>query len=236
MYMWKILRFDELDSTNAYAKRNCSLTADRTIVVAHTQTAGRGRLDRKWLSEPGGLYFSVVLKPGQIDFLPNVTQLMALAVCQTVHRLGAQSWLKWPNDVLADGKKLCGILSEAVTDFHGFQALVVGVGLNVNQADVSQAGQPATSLKNLGIDTTQENVLESVLTDFFDGYEAVLQRGFSVIRAAYLQYFPYLGKQVTIRHGATPVSGTVETISPDGKLILNTPQGQTIISIGDMCI
>ncbi len=98
MYMRKILRFDELDSTNAYAKRNCSLTADQTIIVAKTQTAGRGRMSRTWLSQPGGLYFSVVLKPAQTDFLANLTQLMALSVCKTVQTWGVNAWLKWPND------------------------------------------------------------------------------------------------------------------------------------------
>lgn len=234
--MRKILRFDELDSTNAYAKRNCSLTADQTIIVAKTQTAGRGRMSRTWLSQPGGLYFSVVLKPAQTDFLANLTQLMALSVCKTVQTWGVNAWLKWPNDVLANDKKLCGILSEAVVNEKGFQALIVGVGINVRQADLSTAGQPAVSLAMLGVQTTEEDVLNAVLTHFFEGYEQVLKQGFSALSIEYLKHFPYLGKEVTIRHGATPTRGIVETISSQGELVLRTPQGQTIISIGDMCV
>ena len=236
IYMWRILRFDELDSTNAYAKRICSLIADKTTIVARIQTAGRGRMDRKWLSQPGGLYFSVVLKPQQTDFLPNLTQLMALSVCCAVQEIGATAWLKWPNDVLVDGKKLCGILSEAVTGKNGLTALVLGVGINVNQTDLHAAGQPAVSLRMLGIQIDTDSLLQRVLDNFFAVYPTVLEQGFQAIRSPYLQHFPYIGKQVTIRHGASPVSGIVETISPDGKLILNTPQGQTIISIGDMCV
>ena len=234
--MQKILRFDELDSTNAYAKRNCSLIADQTIIVGKTQTAGRGRMTRSWLSEFGGLYFSVVLKPAQIKHLPNLTQLMSLAVCQTLHAFKAPAQLKWPNDVLVNEKKICGILSEAVIDKNKFQALVLGVGVNVAQADLSRVGQPAVSLAELGIIAGTEQVLTLILDRFFAQYEKVLQNGFSAIRTEYLNYFPYIGQEVKIQYGAKPAQGTVETISPNGELVLNTPNGQTIISIGDMCI
>ncbi len=193
-------------------------------------------MTRSWLSQPGGLYFSVVLKPQKIDFLPNLTQLMALSVCQTLQQLGVNAWLKWPNDVLAGGKKICGILSEAVTHAAGFEALVLGVGINVRQADLSAAGQPATSLAMLGVQTDEDTVLDAVLAQFFDGYTTVLEKGFSALSALYLKHFPYIGKEVEIRHGAAPVRGIVETISPNGELVLNTPQGKTIISIGDMCV
>ncbi|MBO7238683.1 MAG: biotin--[acetyl-CoA-carboxylase] ligase [Elusimicrobiaceae bacterium] len=234
--MRKMLRFDELDSTNAYAKRNCSLIENQTIIVAKTQSAGRGRLSRSWLSEPGGLYFSVVLKPTQITHLANLTQLMALSVCQVLRELGVAAQLKWPNDVLVNDKKICGILSEAVTSENKFDALVLGVGVNIAQTDLSRAGQPAVSLAMLGINYDAEKMLQQILDRFFAQYENVLQNGFSAIRTDYLNYFPYIGKEVIIAHGTTPTRGTVQTISPVGELILNTPAGQTVISIGDMCI
>ena len=234
--MWKILRFDQLDSTNAYAKRNCSLIENQTVVMAKTQTAGRGRMTRTWLSEPGGLYFSILLKPAQTAYLPNLTQLMALAVCQTIRTLGAEAQLKWPNDVLVGQKKICGILSEAITSVKGFQALVLGVGVNVDQVDLSHVEQPAISLRSIGIHTDTETVLQQVLDCFFALYPTVLKNGFSAIRTDYLTSFPYIGKEVTITHGVHPACGTVQTISPNGELVLNTPEGQTIISIGDMCI
>lgn len=234
--MWNILRFDELDSTNAYAKRNSSLLTDHTVIVAQTQTAGRGRLDRKWLSQKGGLYFSLLLKPSQTGFLPNLTQLMALSVCQTAQNLGANAWLKWPNDVLADGKKLCGILSQAVTGKDGFEALVLGCGVNVRQEDLNAAGQPAVSLHTLGIETNEESVLQTLLETFSAGYENVLQRGFETIRPDYLARFPYLGREVRVKNGAEEIRGTAETISPEGKLKLHTPRGFMEISIGDMMV
>ena len=236
MYMRKMLRFDELDSTNAYAKRSCSLISDQTIIVAKTQTAGRGRMTRTWLSEPGGLYFSVVLKPAQLTHLANLTQLMALSVCGILREIGAPAQLKWPNDVLVNGQKICGILSEAVTSAKEFDALILGVGINVAQTDLSRAGQPAVSLKMLGLPAEPEKILQQACDRFFAQYEDVLQNGFSAIRNDYLKYFPYIGKEVVIAHGTAPARGTVETISPGGELVLNTPAGQTIISIGDMII
>ena len=234
--MRKILRFDVLDSTNAYAKRNCSLMEDQTIIVAKTQSAGRGRLTRKWLSEPGGLYFSVVLKPAQTAHLANLTQLMALTVCRVLRGLNLPAQIKWPNDVLIGRRKICGILSEAVTSGNAICALVLGVGVNVAQTDLSAAGQPAVSLAMLGLQTDAEKMLQEICDRFFARYEAVLQNGFSAIRTDYLTCFPYIGKEVAVANGTAPARGTVQTISLDGELILNTPAGQTVISIGDMCI
>ncbi len=230
------MHFEELDSTNAYAKRQCSLLADKTVIVARTQSAGRGRLSRSWRSDPGGLYFSLVLKPRETDFLANLTQLMALSVCETLRALGANAWLKWPNDVLADGRKICGILSEAVTGPNGLEALALGVGVNVRQTDLSAAGQPAASLKTLGIEADEESVLNAVLERFFARYENMLQNGFESIRSRYLELFPYTGKEVGIRFGARETRGRVQTISPDGRLILGTPEGNMGISIGDMMV
>ncbi len=234
--MEHMLHFQELDSTNTYLKKHYANLPEKTVVSATRQTAGRGRLTRSWLSEPGGLYFSVLLKPHKIDFLPNLTQLMALCVCATVRELGANAWLKWPNDVLANGQKLCGILSEAVTDKNGFQVLVLGVGLNVNQTDLSQAGQPAASLKTLGINADTQKVLQQILDVFFEKYTDVVNNGFEVLRTEYLAHFPYIGKEVSVLNGAQKIKGEVQTISPEGKLVLQTPQGLKEISIGDMMV
>lgn len=233
--MWEISHFDELDSTNTYVKNNYERLANHSVVTASVQTAGRGRMDRKFISDEGGLYFSLLLKDAHLQFLPNLTQLMALSVCKTLQDLGANAFIKWPNDVYADGKKICGMLSEAVANSQGPQALIIGVGVNVWQKSLN-VGQPAVSLKMLGINTTPQAVLEGILTHFFKQYKDVLENGFEVIRAAYLQRFPYLGKAVQIKNGVVDAQGIVQTISPEGKLVLQTPQGLTEISIGDMMV
>lgn len=233
--MWEISHFDELDSTNTYVKNNYERLANHSVVTASVQTAGRGRMDRKFISDEGGLYFSLLLKDAHLQFLPNLTQLMALSVCKTLQGLGANAFIKWPNDVYADGKKICGMLSEAVANSQGPQALIIGVGVNVGQEKLD-VGQPAVSLKMLDIVTTPKAVLEGILTHFFKQYKDVLENGFEVIRAEYLQRFPYLGKAVQIKNGVVDAQGIVQTISPEGKLVLQTPQGFTEISIGDMMV
>ncbi|MBR2391971.1 MAG: biotin--[Elusimicrobiaceae bacterium] len=104
--MEHLVHFDELDSTNTYLKKNWESLPKSTVVVAEKQTAGRGRYNRVWISNEGGLYFSVLLKPNKPDFLPNLTQLMALSICQTLEKANLIPKLKWPNDVLIDGEKI----------------------------------------------------------------------------------------------------------------------------------
>ncbi len=231
--MWKITRFDTLDSTNTYVKKHYDVLDNYSVITARVQTAGRGRLERKFISDDGGLYFSLLLKDTHLQYLANLTQLMALSVCKTLQEMGADAFIKWPNDVYADGKKICGMLSEAVADLHGPQALIIGVGVNVLQENLD-VGQPAVSLKMLGIHAKPQEVLEKILTLFFKEYHAVLEHGFTTIRNAYLERFPYIGKTVEIKNGVINTRGTVETISPEGTLVLQTPQGRTEISIGDM--
>lgn len=233
--MQQIIRFEQLDSTNTYAKNHCADLADKTVIVARIQTAGRGRMERKFISDEGGLYFSLILKNSHLNHLPNLTQLMALSVCKALQKLGANAFIKWPNDVYADGKKICGMLSEAVAGAAGPQALIIGVGINVLQ-NTLEVGQPAVSLKMLGISSTPQHVLDLVLRLFFEEYDQVLTNGFSAIRDAYLQRFPYIGKAVQIKNGARDAKGTVETISQDGLLVLQTPKGPAEISIGDMMV
>ena len=234
MYMSRLLHLDTVDSTNSYLKMHRAELSHATVVYADTQTAGRGRYDRTWVSQEGGLYFSVLLKPPYNPFLPNLTQLMALAICQALETYGLLPAIKWPNDVQVSGKKISGILSEAVFDKSVFQAVVLGVGINVNQKDVGHVGQPATSLKALGVQTTRETVLKNVLQFFWQGYPALCEKGFETICPAYTQRFAALGKNITVKDGDKTIFGQAEGISPRGTLLLRTAQGLKEIYIGDV--
>ena len=161
---------------------------------------------------------------------------MALCICQTLETAGLNPQLKWPNDVLINGQKICGILSEALFTKNGFEGLVLGVGVNIAQPDLDHVGQPATSLARLHIQTNEDVLLQDILNRFFHSYEKLLQHGFETIRGTYLQFFPYMGKTVQIKNAAQEVTGAVQTISPEGKLVLQTPEGFTEISIGDMMV
>lgn len=232
--MCNILYFDTLDSTQTYLKDRFNELNDQTVVVAGTQTAGRGRFERRWVSQPGGLYFSVLLKPAHTQFLANLTQLMALAVCQAAEKYTIEPNLKWPNDVQVNGKKLCGILSQAVTQNGHVAAVALGVGINVAQEDLSAVGQPAVSLRALGVHVTNQQFLQEVLALFFQSYQAVLQQGFGVIRTAYKERCPFLGKKITIQNGTGAVSGVAHDLSPRGTLLVQTDSALQEVVIGDL--
>lgn len=234
--MSNILYFETLDSTQAYLKEHFQELDDKTVVTTDQQTAGRGRFDRRWISQPGGLYFSVLLKPTKTDFLANLTQLMALSVCQAAEKHGIQPNLKWPNDVQVSGKKLCGILSEAIAQNDRIACLILGVGVNVEQKDLSHVGQPAVSLRELGVNVAKQDFLQDVLDLFFQSYQAVLAEGFPVIRPAYIERFPFLGKQIAVRNGTAALTGIAHDLSPRGTLVLHTPSGPKEILIGDVIL
>ncbi len=234
--MSTILYFETLDSTQAYLKEHFHELDDKTVVTTDQQTAGRGRFDRRWVSQPGGLYFSVLLKPNRTDFLANLTQLMALSVCQATEKYALQPNLKWPNDVQVNGKKLCGILSEAIAHNDRIACLILGVGINVAQKDLSQVGQPAVSLRELGVNVAKQDFLHDVLDLFFQSYPAVLAEGFPVIRPAYMERFPFLGKQIAVRNGTAALTGIAHDLSPRGTLVLHTSSGSKEILIGDVIL
>ncbi len=234
--MSNILYFETLDSTQTYLKDHFRELDDKTVVTATSQTAGRGRFDRKWISEPGGLYFSILLKLQKTDFLANFTQLLALCICQAAEKYAIQPNLKWPNDVQVSGKKLCGILSEVVTQNGQIAGLVIGAGVNVEQADLSHVGQPAVSLRELGVNVAKEDFLQDILDLFFQSYPAVTQEGFSVIRSAYQERFPFLGKQIVVKNGTSALTGIAHDLSPSGTLLLQTKNGPQEILIGDLLV
>ena len=236
MGMGNVLNFTELNSTNTYLKEHFAQLSDKTIVTADTQTAGRGRFNRPWISQKGGLYFSILLKPSKTNFIANLTQLMALSICQAVEDLGLKPTIKWPNDVQLNGKKLCGILSEVVTDSNGVACVVLGTGINIAQDDLSHVGQPAISLKQAGLFVDKETMLTFVLNHFWPSYENVLENGFSSLREEYKKRFPYLGKTISITHGAADTTGTVTDISPEGTLLLHGDKGLEEILIGDLIV
>ena len=231
-----IIHFEEIDSTNNYLKENCSSLAHGTIVTADRQTAGRGRFNRRWISQDGGLYFSVLIKPQQTDSWPNFTQLMGLSLCRAIEKLFPNTCLKWPNDVLADGKKLCGILSEGVLSGGRLEGMVIGTGVNVGQKTMPDVGQPATSLYMLGVRVDKSALMQDIMNYFWQDYPAVETHGFASICEPYKKRFPFIGKQISVKNGEKPLSGTVQDVSSRGTLFLATADGPTEIYIGDLIV
>jgi len=227
----EILSFEVLPSTNTYACQNFDKLADGQIVLAKTQTAGRGRKERLWLSQEGGLYFSLVVKPQnfKIDFLGSLTQAMALSVCKTLQNLKAPAVLKWPNDILCENKKICGILSQAVFKEGKLEGVVIGVGVNVGQ-DKIESPKPAVSLKMLGIKAKESEVLESIFKNFYTYYPKVCQSGFKVIKEEFLNNFPFINKEIKIVKDKEQILGICHGLDDKGQLLI----GSKVVNIGDM--
>ncbi|WP_428898249.1 BirA family transcriptional regulator [Parelusimicrobium proximum] len=231
----KILHFQSLPSTNLYAKENAADLSNASVILADMQTFGRGRKDRAWVSEEGGLYFTILLKPAKTDFLPNLTQLMSLAVCKALEDLGIKAEIKWPNDVQVSGRKIAGILSEAVMQKNKLYALALGCGVNISQTDIKVEGRETISVKKLGVNVEREDFLKCVLKYFFTSYAGVIENGFEEIRREYLSRAANIGKQVSVNTGTETVTGIMKRISDDGHLVLETKDVvEKEIIIGDI--
>lgn len=227
----EILSFEVLPSTNTYAYEHFDTLKDGQIILAKTQTAGRGRLKRVWLSQEGGLYFSLVVKPQnfKIDFLGSLTQAMALSVCKTLQNLKAPAVLKWPNDILCEGKKICGILSQAVFKEGTLAGVVIGVGVNIAQSKIDSP-KPAVSLKMLGIKAEKEEVLKNIYQRFERYYPKVCVSGFKAIKEEFLNNFPFINKEIKIVVDNKDFCGICRGLDDKGQLLLD----DKVINIGDM--
>jgi BirA family biotin operon repressor/biotin-[acetyl-CoA-carboxylase] ligase len=226
--------FETLDSTNNYAKDLAAQGApEGTVVIAETQTGGRGRLGRDWDSPPGvGLYVSVVLRPLLPPLeLPRITLTTAVAVVRTVRRVTELTpGIKWPNDLLVQGRKLGGILTEMETESDCIRHVVVGLGLNVNNRKFpSELGATATSLAQVAAGPfSRVDLLKAWLEEFEDLYERFLNQEFPEILAEWKRYTVTLGRPVTVKQGPREISGQAVDVAADGALIIQIPSGELV--------
>ena len=199
-----MLRFDEIDSTNTYAKQLAVEGApDGTVVIADFQTAGRGRMGRSFQSPKGkGLYFSVLLRPEvPAERLTSVTALAGVAVCDAVEAVcGGRPGLKWPNDPVMGSRKICGILTEAVTDPEGKTALILGIGINVLQTEEDFSPEIRSIATSLFVETgcpvSREDLTERLLERLEQAYRVLKSGDLSDWVRTYRTDCIHFGRQV----------------------------------------
>ena len=219
-------------STNADARALAADGAvDGTLVTAEEQTAGKGRLGRDWASPAGcGIYASLILRPAiPLHRIPLLTLLTAVATAEAVIDVtGLPVRIKWPNDLLVNGRKFAGVLTEAVSEVDIVECVIIGFGINVNtplEALPERAIYPATSiLAELGHPADRLRILTACLERFGHWYrllesdpEPLLQRWTALAGMA--------GRRVSIRQHDTTLSGVVTGIDPDGALRLTAADG-----------
>lgn len=237
---YRLAAFDQIGSTNAEAMARAR-DGERGPMwfVTPEQTAGRGRRQRVWIAPRGNLASSILevmeVSPAVAATLGFAAGLALEAALQRVSveanlRAGGSEALKfslkWPNDVLAGGKKLAGILLEAETLADGRLAVVVGIGTNVVAAPEGTP-TPATSLAAIGVDVGAEELF-SALSDAWVELRGVWSdgRGFAEIRRRWLERAARLGEKVSIQTGTTTIEGTFETIDETGCLIVRLADGR----------
>ncbi len=233
---------EEVDSTNVQAKILARQgVPEGSVLVADCQTGGRGRMGRAWVSPPGAnLYFSVVLRPP----VPPVrlSQIPLLAAAAIHQALGSavedvSSMIKWPNDILIDGRKVCGILCEMETEPDMTHFVVVGIGLNVNLQDIpAEIGDIATSLLlESGSEHSRPGILSAILNRFESLYGEWLEAEDLSVFLPYLECHAWLkDREVTVEQYNGTLAGRVRGMSRAGELLLEVDDGKVhCISSGE---
>lgn len=230
---------ENIDSTNLWAKTNIEELEDKTIVFAGAQTQGRGRLQRKWVDlGKGNLFMSIVLKPDKnYEHYANLTQYLSVTLCKTLEEYGIKPEIKWPNDVLVNGKKIAGILAETSVKGTKFKGLVLGIGVNLNaqEKDFSKIDKKVTSL-NLEVGETIDMVefKNKLVTSFFKDYNQFLEEGFKFIKRDYLARANFLDKELCVALINETKTGVASGITDKGELILTNNGNEFILNIGDI--
>ena len=211
--------YDEVDSTNDVAKSWAQSGAiEGSVVCAEVQSAGRGRRGAVWVCPAGeGLAFSVILRPTMSRALwPRIALVAGLAVAQSLEKLGLAAELKWPNDVLVAGKKICGVLVEAVGD-----AVIVGIGINVGVREFpGELAEIATSVwLESGREIEREDLLEEVVKRMVHQV-AEIEGEFPELLDAWRQRCALTGKWVSCLIAEQPFQGMVRGVSDAGELLL----------------
>jgi BirA family biotin operon repressor/biotin-[acetyl-CoA-carboxylase] ligase len=234
--------FSEIDSTNSYARTLAEGGApEGVVVIAEEQTQGRGRLARRWVSPPYvNLYCSIILRPTLPPArAPQITLTAAVALNDAVAIFSpVPPAIKWPNDILAGGKKLAGVLTEAVSDARKIEFVILGIGVNINyalEAMPQEIRERATSLSMLaGRNISREDFLRRLIQDLDRCYAILEEEGFSALAPQWDARFGLRGHPVRVEMTDRTIAGRALGIDEDGLLIVEGPGGRQRIVAGDV--
>ena len=230
--------FDEIDSTNSYLLHRKDFL-DRILVIADFQTAGRGRFNRKWYSNPGeNLMFSIGLKNVDLADLPKLSFITSLSVQEAIEEtLNLQLKIKWPNDLISDNKKVCGILIETQIQNIEKAKVVIGIGINVNQTNFpDEIKDKSTSLKLLLKIEINREILLSKILDLYFKYINIISSDFETIYQKYKSKCTGIGQKISVLFGDYIYTGILSNINRSGELELLTENSKISFNSGEITI
>ena len=234
----EVYYFPELKSTNIMAKEKALHRAEGinegTLIIAERQSAGKGRLGREWFSPAGGIWLSIILYPqlppsyiSRITLMTAVVVVRAIKMCTQI-----DPQIKWPNDILINEKKVCGILTEMSAELDIINWIVVGIGINVNidHREFPEDIQENTiSLKEVsGKEILRVKMVQIFLQEFEKYYESLKRKEFSSILKEWKLYSHTLGRKIRVDMGERIVTGEAVNINEEGALILKKEDGELV--------
>ena len=243
----RIYYFDEIDSTQNFALNISSQNIENgTIVLAEKQVNGIGRLNRKWHSPKGGIWFSIIILPEfEISDATIIPIASSLALCTTIEKIhGVSSKVKWPNDITINGKKVAGMLVDATIQANKIEKIVLGVGINFkidiskiekkikntqNYYGITSLVSSQSKMKQIELFTEFLLELEKVIQDLTDGKKDKIVKKWS-------RHTDIFGKQISIKTNKGKITGIATKIDLDGALIIKTNGSNKKIFVGDVII
>ncbi len=228
----KVLFFDSVDSTNEVAKRS---ELEEAVFVAREQTAGKGSKGRNWQSNKDeGLYLSFLVRPNiEPEKVQRLTLTAAVVVCNALEEnISEKAKIKWPNDVLVDGKKAAGILTESILGSSGIERVVCGIGINTGQKFSDELADKA---KSIDIGNRKEKLLDDIIRGFFDAYDVFLKDGFVPFMKEFKQRNALEGK-LRIVSGRETSEGFFKDFEETGAVLIETEDGIKRYIAGEISI
>lgn len=231
----KLWFFEKTSSTNLEAKQ-ANNVPDRSVFLAETQTDGRGRLGRKWVSSKnGGVFMSIYIKP---DIAPANVSALTIVAGLAVHRAIENTTIKWPNDVLIGSRKVAGILTEMSAEIDKVNYIVVGIGVNVNTEvfNIDLITKATSMYLETGMKYKREDIICKILYNFWEIYDDFLRGNFAKIRREYMRVCATLRKEVVVLKAGEELIARAVDISESGELVVEKDGKRFSVNSGEVSV
>jgi len=239
----KLVHRQAVDSTNNLAKEFAGRgEVEGTVIISEEQSSGKGRLERTWTSPQGGVWLSIILRP---KVLPSeasrFTLLAAVSVAKAIEKLGIEPEIKWPNDILIDGKKVCGILLELSAQPDKVDYLIIGFGINANvkksKLPRESRARATTLAEVLGEKVNRQNLVADLLFELEKDYKHLMKGGWKDIKKEWTARSKMLRQKVELNTLQGVIEGEFVGVDESGAMRLRLPQGQVkTFAAGDVTV